>query len=118
MNNFDQTRESAAPDNIILNAGIVATWANSIMSYPSRFTQADIGMQPYLARGAALVRDIVGGTPGANSSLTTCDIPDNQLAGQLVAYVGEAAKNADACARGLPNALLQVAKRLQVEFPA
>lgn len=118
MSNYDQTRQTIEPNNIVLNAGIVAGWASLIKSRQTLFGPEDIMAQPYLARGAALIRDIIQGTPDANASVYSCNIADLQLADKLALYVPHVMRNHEARDRGVPHALQQVIDRLRVEIVA
>lgn len=116
MSNYDQTSQPVEFNNIVLNVGIVAGWASLIKSRQTLFGPDDIMAQPYLARGAALVRDIIQGTPDANASIYTCNVADTQVADKLAAYMPCVMKNHEARDRGVPHALQQVIDRLKVEI--
>lgn len=114
--NFDQTRESAEPDNIALNLGIIAGWASLIKSCPDKVSEQDREMEQYIRRLYAVVRDIVFGTPNANTSVYTCDIPDNQLADKITPYILFTMRSTAAMERAVPNALTKVVARLKTEL--
>lgn len=114
--NFDQTRETVEPDNITLNLGMVAGWASFIKSCPDKVTEEDRRMEQYIRRVYAVVRDIVFGTPNANTSIYTCDVPDAQLADLMKPYILQTMRNTTAQERGVPNALTKVVARLNTEL--
>lgn len=117
MSNYDQTREPLQTDNLILNLGIIAGWAALIKSHPEAFDEKDLAVEQYLRRGYALMRDVAQGTPNANASIYRCDVPDNEVAGKLHAYVPFVMQRFTARDRGVPDALVQIIARLKVEFP-
>jgi hypothetical protein len=114
--NYDQTREAVESDNIALNLGIVAGWASLIKTCPNQVSQQDRDMEQYIRRLYAVVRDIVFGTPNANTSIYTCDIPDTQLADKITPYIVSTMRSQAAMERAVPNALTKVVARLKTEL--
>lgn len=115
MSNFDQERRPLMADNIALNLGIVFGWGSYINNRPQYFDLADREARQYFVRGAALVRDIVQGTPNANASLYTCDVPDTEIPDKIAAYIPHVLTQFEARDRGVPNALQQIMERLRGE---
>lgn len=117
MSNYDQTREPLEPDNLMLNVGIAMGWGSLIKKRPEIFDEASVVAQPYISRGAALIRDIMQGTPDTNASQCPCDVPDNQVADKIFIYIPFAMTSFNARDRGVPNALNHIVVRLKAEFP-
>jgi hypothetical protein len=114
--NYDQTREPLH-DNIVLACGGLAGWASFVRACPQKVSPEDVAMQQYVQRASAVIRDIISGTPDANTSLYTCDIPDSQLADKLTPYIVVAMRSQEARDRNLPTSLQRAVTFLKEQAP-
>jgi hypothetical protein len=114
--NFDQTAEPDR-DNIVLACGGLGGWASFIRSNSPDVRPEDKAMQQYIQRAYAVTRDLLMGTPDANTSTSPCDIPDSQLADKLKAYIPIAMRSQAARDRNLPTSLQRVVWYLTNKAP-
>lgn len=103
--NFDQTRETVEPDNLIASVGIIRGWTSFIRQHPEVFDEQDIVAEPYMSRACALLIDMFQGTPDANTSIYTCDVADTGLVDKIKAYFPFIMSRGSARDRGVPTAL-------------
>lgn len=110
--NFDQTRETVEPDNLVANTGIIRGWTSFIRQHPEVFDEKDIAAEPYMSRACALLIDYFQGTPDANTSIYTCDVADTALVDKIKAYIPFAMSRGSARDRGVPRALEEIIRKL------
>ncbi|BDD79909.1 hypothetical protein [Burkholderia phage FLC9] len=115
--NFDQERAADDRGNLVLSVGILGGWASLIRSQSSLIGPEDRATLPYIARAYAVARDIVSGTPDANTSIYTCDIADSDLGDKLLPYMVVVMRNPAARDRGVPTALQRVVDYLKKQAP-
>jgi hypothetical protein len=113
---YDPTTEPLH-DNIVLACGGLAGWASFVKSCPRQVGPEDVAMRPYVLRAMAVIRDIISGTPDANTSLYTCDIPDSQLADKLSPYIVIVMRSQDARDRNVPTSLQRAVTFLKEQAP-
>jgi hypothetical protein len=113
--NFDQTRQTVTPRNLVYNVGVIKGWTSYIRKHPEIFDPKDVKAEPYMSRGCAILQDIFQGTPNDNTSHYTCDVADNLVADQIALYVPFAMQRSSARDRGVPEALLQIIAKLREE---
>jgi hypothetical protein len=110
--NFDQTRETVEPDNLIASVGIIRGWTSFIRQHPEVFDEKDISAEPYMSRACALLIDSFQGTPNANTSIYTCDVADTELVAKIRTYFSFAMSRGSARDRGVPTALENIILKL------